>query len=50
MPGGWNPAGQSVFEEPTPMPPIKIVEGGRLRRDIEDMFTRRSAPSSDGCP
>ena len=42
VPGGWNPAGQSMFEEPVATPPIKIVEGGRLRRDIEDMFTRRS--------
>jgi len=42
VPGGWNPNGRTVFEEPTPMPPIKIVEGGTLRRDIEDMFTRRS--------
>lgn len=42
VPGGWNPAGQSMFEEPVPLPPIKIVEAGRLRRDIEDMFTRRS--------
>jgi N-methylhydantoinase B len=42
VPGGWNPAGQSMFEEPVATPPVKIVEGGRLRRDIEDMFTRRS--------
>jgi N-methylhydantoinase B len=42
VPGGWNPNGQTVFEEPIPTPPIKIVEGGVRRRDIEEMFTRRS--------
>ena len=46
-PGGWNPVAKSVFDEATPIPPIKIVESGRIRRDIEEDFKRRSrAPQS----
>lgn len=41
-PGGWNAEATTVYEEPDPLPPIKIVERGRLRRDVEEMFTRRS--------
>lgn len=42
MPGGWNPIARDVHDEPTIYPPIKIVEGGELRRDIEEHFTRQS--------
>lgn len=42
VPGGWNPNGETFFEEPMPTPPVKLVEAGVLRRDIEEMFTRRS--------
>jgi len=46
-PGGWNPVAKSVFDESTPIPPIKIVEGGKIRRDVEEDFKRRSrAPQS----
>lgn len=41
-PGSFCPDADDVFHEPTPMPPIKIVEGGTIRRDIEEMFLRRS--------
>jgi N-methylhydantoinase B len=41
-PGGWCPDAESVYEEPLPTPPIKIVEGGVLRRDLEDAWVRRS--------
>jgi N-methylhydantoinase B len=45
--GGWNPVAKSVFDEPTPLPPIKIMEGGKIRRDVEEDFKRRSrAPQS----
>jgi N-methylhydantoinase B len=45
--GGWNPVARSVFDEPTPIPPIKIMEGGKIRRDLEEDFKRRSrAPQS----
>ena len=41
-PGGWNPISKTVWDEPTPIPPIKIVENGKIRRDVEEEFTRRS--------
>ncbi len=31
-----------MFWESLPIPPVKIVEGGRLRADIEDCYLRRS--------
>ncbi|QEC46970.1 hypothetical protein FSW04_04775 [Baekduia soli] len=42
VPGGWNPSGQTWFEEPPAFQPIKLMEGGVMRRDIEDMWCRRS--------
>ena len=41
-PGSWSVAGTDVFWESTPVPPVKIIEGGYLRPDIEDMYLRRS--------
>lgn len=41
-PGSWSVAGTDVFWESTPVPPVKIIEGGSLRPDIEDMYLRRS--------
>ena len=41
-PGSWSVAGTDVFWESTPVPPVKIVEDGNLRPDIEDMYLRRS--------
>ncbi len=41
-PGSWSVAGTDVFWELTPVPPVKIIEGGYLRPDIEDMYLRRS--------
>lgn len=41
-PGSWSVDGMDVFWESTPVPPIKIVEGGELRSDIEDAYLRRS--------
>lgn len=45
--GGRNPASfvtdaEDVFSEGVPTPPIKLVRGGELQRDVEDMFIRRS--------
>jgi N-methylhydantoinase B len=46
-PGGWNPVAKSVYDEATPIPPVKIVEGGKIRRDVEEQFKRHSrAPQS----
>jgi len=39
-PGGFNPIAQDVFWESPCIPPVKVVEGGRLRRDIEEYYTR----------
>jgi N-methylhydantoinase B len=41
-PGSWSVAGRDVFWESTPVPPVKMVEAGTLRTDIEDLYLRRS--------
>ena len=41
-PGGFNPMAADVFWESGCIPPIKIVEGGKLRKDLEEEYTRRS--------
>jgi N-methylhydantoinase B len=41
-PGGFNPMAADVFWEAGCIPPIKIVEGGVLRRDLEEEYIRRS--------
>ena len=41
-PGGFNPMAADVFWEAGCIPPIKIVEKGVLRRDLEEEYIRRS--------
>lgn len=41
-PGSWTPKAEDVFWESLPTPPVKIVESGSIRRDIEDVYLRRS--------
>jgi N-methylhydantoinase B len=41
-PGSWTPRATSVFWESLPTPPVKIVRGYRLQRDVEDVYLRRS--------
>ncbi len=41
-PGGFNPMAPDVYWEAGCIPPIKIVERGRLRRDLEEEYIRRS--------
>jgi N-methylhydantoinase B len=41
-PGGFCPDAESVYDEPLPTPPVKYVENGEIRRDVEDLFLRRS--------
>ncbi|MGE4094939.1 MAG: hydantoinase B/oxoprolinase family protein [Candidatus Binatia bacterium] len=41
-PGGFNPMAADVFWESGCIPPIKIVEGGKLRKDLEEEYSRRS--------
>jgi N-methylhydantoinase B len=40
--GGLTLDAGSIFDEPTPLPPVRIVEADRMRRDIERDFLRRS--------
>lgn len=41
-PGSWSIEGHDVFWESIPIPPVAIVEGGKLRKDVEDSYLRRS--------
>lgn len=41
-PGSFCPSARDVFDEPSPIPPLKIVEGGALRQDLEELYLRRS--------
>lgn len=41
-PGSWTPRAQDIFWESLPTPPVKIVEDYVLRRDVEDLYVRRS--------
>jgi N-methylhydantoinase B len=41
-PGGFNPMAEDCFWEVPCYPPVKIVEGGEIRRDIEELYTRNS--------
>ena len=41
-PGGFTQQARDVYSEPTFIPPTKIVEGGVLREDVLDNWTRRS--------
>jgi N-methylhydantoinase B len=40
--GGFNHAARSIFDEPPPIAPIKMVEGGVVRRDLERDYLGRS--------
>lgn len=41
-PGSFCPGARDIYDESPPIPPVKIVERGELRRDIEEMYIRRS--------
>lgn len=41
-PGSFNPISQDVFWEAGCIPPLRIVEQGVLRRDLEEEYIRRS--------
>jgi N-methylhydantoinase B len=42
VPGSFIPQAREIFEESPPIPPIRIVEEGTLRPDLERMYVRRS--------
>ncbi|MFC9833677.1 hydantoinase B/oxoprolinase family protein [Rhodococcus sp. NPDC127530] len=41
-PSSFVPDAEDVFSESLPIPPMKYLEGGVVRSDVEDMFLRRS--------
>jgi N-methylhydantoinase B len=41
-PGSFCADARDVFDEPVPIPPIKIVEAGSIRPDLERMYLRHS--------
>jgi N-methylhydantoinase B len=41
-PGSFCPGAESAFDEGILIPPIKIIEGDEIRRDIEDLYLRAS--------
>ncbi len=41
-PGSFRPAAESAFDEGILIPPVKIIENGTIRRDIEDLYLRSS--------
>jgi N-methylhydantoinase B len=41
-PGSWCVGAHNAYQEVPLIPPVKIVEGGRLRRDVEAAFLRNS--------
>ena len=42
MPGSIAVGARSIYDEPIPMAPVKIVEAGRTRRDLEGAYLVRS--------
>ena len=40
--GGWPENAVDVFHDPVVIPPIKLIERGHLRRDLEAMYLRHS--------
>lgn len=41
-PGSFCPDARDIYYEPSPIPPIKIVEGNQIRADVEEMVLRKS--------
>lgn len=41
-PGSFCQNAQDVWDEPTPIPPVKIVEDNEIRQDIADSYKRHS--------
>jgi N-methylhydantoinase B len=45
-PGSFCPSARDAFDEGILIPPVKIVEGNEIRRDIEDIYLRSSRKPS----
>ncbi len=41
-PGSFCPGAETAFDEGILIPPVKIIEGNAIRRDIEDIYLRSS--------
>ncbi len=41
-PGSFCPSAESAYDEGIMIPPLKIIEGGEIRRDIEAVYLRAS--------
>jgi N-methylhydantoinase B len=41
-PGSFCPAAETAYDEGILIPPVKIIEGGEIRRDIEELYLRAS--------
>ena len=41
-PGSFCPSARDAFDEGILIPPVKIVEGNEIRRDIEEVYLRSS--------
>lgn len=41
-PGSFCPDAKDIYYEPSPMPPVKIVEGDEIRNDVEELVLRQS--------
>jgi N-methylhydantoinase B len=41
-PGSWCVGARDAFQEVPLIPPVKVVDGGRVRRDVESVFLRNS--------
>jgi N-methylhydantoinase B len=41
-PGSFCPGAESAFDEGILIPPVKIIEGDEIRRDIEELYLRAS--------
>lgn len=42
VPGSFCQGAEDIFDDPTPIPPLKIVENGEIREDIEHAYRRHS--------
>ena len=42
MPGSFNPLAKDLYEEPSLVPPIKLVRRGQMQLDVLEMHTRKS--------
>jgi N-methylhydantoinase B len=42
VPGGWPQNSPDVWSDPPCFPPFKLVEGGRMREDLESLYLRQS--------